>query len=283
MDFLKLFLFFWIMSIVGWIMEVLVCSIEARKFINRGFLIGPYCPIYGFGGVILLMLYPLRDNMFLVFILSIILCSILEYLTSYIMECIFKVRWWDYSNEPFNINGRICLRNALAFGVLGTVLVCFLIPFIYNFLNSLSNNLVITIFVITLIITLTDLILSLNIMQNIKGSIEKMNKDKTVLRDATDDIKAVIKNVLSKKTYFYRRFIKSYDKFEYYRNGFVHKIKNRRKTISFEIFCASGLLVGIIAGIITHHMFYSIFLSLCIAIILNLLYDKIMGGNSDNK
>ena len=110
-------------------------------------------------------------------------------------------------------------------------MVCFLIPFIYNFLNSLSNNLVITIFVITLIITLTDLILSLNIMQNIKGSIEKMNKDKTVLRDATDDIKAVIKNVLSKKTYFYRRFIKSYDKFEYYRNGFVHKIKNRRKTI----------------------------------------------------
>ena len=107
MEILKIYLLFWIFAILGWFMEVIVCSISDGKFSNRGFLIGPYCPIYGFGGILMLLFKDFKDNPVICFLLCMISCSILEYLTSYIMELMFKVRWWDYSNDKFNIKEAI--------------------------------------------------------------------------------------------------------------------------------------------------------------------------------
>ena len=102
------FLLFMTYSILGWILEVSCKLVEKKKFVNRGFLIGPYCPIYGWGALIMtLLLNNYLNNIFTLFIMNILICSVLEYFTSYILEVIFKARWWDYSNKKFNINGPI--------------------------------------------------------------------------------------------------------------------------------------------------------------------------------
>lgn len=108
---------FEIYSVIGWCLETTLVFINTKNFINRGFLIGPYCPIYGFGAVLMILyLTQYRDNILTVFILGAVTCSVLEYLTSYFMELLFKTRWWDYSNHKFNLNGRICGQNSLLFG-----------------------------------------------------------------------------------------------------------------------------------------------------------------------
>ena len=102
------FLLFISYSVIGWIMETILKTIEYKKFVNRGFLIGPYCPIYGCGALLMtFLLQGYAEDPIVLFVFNIIICSILEYSTSYIMEKIFKARWWDYSYTKYNINGRI--------------------------------------------------------------------------------------------------------------------------------------------------------------------------------
>ena len=113
-----LFIIFIFYSFIGWIIESLYVYYCTKKLMNRGFLIGPYCPIYGLGCVLFITLLEKYMNEPLVlFILAITICSVLEYLTSWVMEKLFKARWWDYSDKKFNINGRVCLENMMGFGV----------------------------------------------------------------------------------------------------------------------------------------------------------------------
>lgn len=121
------------MPFLGWVCEDLYCGIPAKKFINRGFFYGPYCPIYGVGA--LLVLYPLlfvKDYPILVFILGVIITSTLEYITSWVMEILFKTRWWDYSKRFMNINGRVCLLNSTLFGIMSIVVVYIIHPVIQD-------------------------------------------------------------------------------------------------------------------------------------------------------
>ena len=100
---------FFIFSFLGWVMEVTLTLITDKKFVNRGFLLGPCCPIYGCGCILLnLLLQNYMNNIIVLFILTMFTCSLLEYITSFLMEKIFKLRWWDYSQMRFNINGRMC-------------------------------------------------------------------------------------------------------------------------------------------------------------------------------
>ena len=117
--------FLWLMiySIIGWVYESTICSIGHRKLINRGFLNGPYCPIYGTGAVlVLLVLGRIQNPVLLFFAGAVVTCS-LEYLTSWLMEKLFHARWWDYSKRKFNIDGRVCLIGAVVFGAFSVVLV----------------------------------------------------------------------------------------------------------------------------------------------------------------
>ena len=99
------FILFIIYSFIGWLMEVTNCLWEKHRFINRGFLIGPICPIYGVGSVLLItLLTRYSDNLLRLFLHAIIICSLLEYFTSFIMEKIFHARWWDYSKKKYNLN-----------------------------------------------------------------------------------------------------------------------------------------------------------------------------------
>lgn len=116
-DFYHILWFFIIYCMAGWIWESCFCSIKAKKWINRGFLLGPYIPIYGCGALsVYLLLYPAQEHLLAVFTGGMILASILEFFTSWIMEKLFAATWWDYSKEKFNIQGRICLKASLLWG-----------------------------------------------------------------------------------------------------------------------------------------------------------------------
>ena len=136
---------FFIYSVIGYIAEVIYVSITEKRFaISRGFLIGPYLPIYAAG--ILSMVFLLdkyKDDLFVLFFMSVVICSFIEYMTSYVMEKLFHLRWWDYSNFKFNINGRICLINSALFGIAGVFGVRYLNPFMCDLVSKLSNTTII--------------------------------------------------------------------------------------------------------------------------------------------
>jgi Predicted membrane protein len=133
-----LILFFTIYSFLGWVLETAFASITAKKFVNRGFLKGPICPIYGFGAVLVIQLSKLLSNafenhfalLFLNILFSIILVTILEYITGLFLEKIFQCKWWDYSDNSFNLHGYICLKYSLLWGLLAFLLIQLMHPII---------------------------------------------------------------------------------------------------------------------------------------------------------
>ncbi len=123
-------LLFFITAFAGSSWEVLLFLFTEHAFINRGVYEGPYLPIYGAGGLLLSMLLSrLREKPLLVFLLSMLICTVLEYFTSLFLECRWGIRWWDYSEHFLNLDGRVCLLGAIVFGLGGTALVCLFLPF----------------------------------------------------------------------------------------------------------------------------------------------------------
>ena len=123
--------FFAIYSFLGWCIEVLYYIKKEHKFVNRGFLYGPFCPIYGAGVVsIIVLLDNFQNNILYLFILAFFLTSFIEYFTGLILEKIFKSKWWDYTNDPFNINGRICLLYSLIWGIASVGVIKIIHPII---------------------------------------------------------------------------------------------------------------------------------------------------------
>ena len=115
--YLHLWIFF-VYAFLGWCTEVSYAALVSGRFVNRGFLNGPWCPVYGFGVVIVLAgLEPLRSNLLLLFLGSVALTAALEWLTGFVLEKLFHQRWWDYSDQPFNLGGYICLRFSIAWGL----------------------------------------------------------------------------------------------------------------------------------------------------------------------
>lgn len=141
MDWTVLFLIWFIYSLLGWIVETLYCSIRQGSFAERGFLSGPICPIYGVGAIYVIFLVdPYVKTLGGLFLLSMVTTSILEYVTSYIMEKLFAMRWWDYSEKKFNINGRVCLENSIYFGILSIILVNWIHPYISFSVHQISDT-----------------------------------------------------------------------------------------------------------------------------------------------
>ena len=141
LPFRQAFLIFTMFSLVGWISEVLYVGIfHEHKFVNRGFLHGPLCPVYGFGGLVILILPASLYNTWIpLFFSSMVMCTLVEYFVSWIMEKMFHARWWDYSHYKLNIKGRVCLLNSVLFGFLGVGVIHFVYPQMLNFLNWLGD------------------------------------------------------------------------------------------------------------------------------------------------
>ena len=126
-SFLRYLLLFFFYSTAGWVVESTYCSIGEKRLVNRGFMTGPMCPIYGTGALVmtLFMYNPYKDRPLIVFLLGMLLCDIVEYFTSVIMETLFHARWWDYTYEFLNIKGRICLKHTLFWGIASVAFVFF--------------------------------------------------------------------------------------------------------------------------------------------------------------
>jgi len=204
-NFFEYFLAFILYSFVGWCAEVVLGFIVHKKFINRGFLLGPYCPIYGCGMMlIVLLLKDYTDNFLVLFILSMVICLVLEYITSYLMELIFKARWWDYSDKKFNINGRVCLEYALLFGIGGTVVMYIVHPFVMNIVSKFSGLILLIVGSILLVGFIIDNIISFD-------AISKINKfEFKEYKDNTEDITNMIKDYLGNYSYMTKRLTKAF-------------------------------------------------------------------------
>lgn len=195
---------FFIYSFAGWLMEVIRVSKKEKKFVDRGFLIGPYCPIYGYGVLLItILLRKYTDDIIVTFFMSLIICGILEYLTSYLMEKIFKARWWDYSDRKFNINGRICLENLIPFGIGGCIIVYIINPFLLGIIDFVPDIIMHILLTFLLIGYITDLIVSLKIILNLKIV-------KKELKDNTDEISEKVKKIILRKSRLYRRLVNAF-------------------------------------------------------------------------
>lgn len=202
---LKIFYIFILYSILGWFMEVVIVSSKKRKITARGFLIGPWCPIYGFGALfITLLLRKYYNDPVALFVMSFLMGTILEYVTSYLMEKLFHARWWDYSNHKFQINGRVSLTTSLGFGALGVILVYILNPFFLRIIKNIPPIVFTIIMIIVLLIFITDVITSYKIISNIK-----ISKDVDI-KDLTDKYTEEVKKVLRNKSIFNRRLLNAF-------------------------------------------------------------------------
>lgn len=220
------FLLYFIYSIIGWFLEVGLAFYEHKKFVNRGFLIGPYCPIYGVGCLLLtILLSKYINEPGVIFAFSIFICATLEYLTSYLMEKIFKLRWWDYSNMKFNINGRICLETLIPFGIIGVLVVKYISPFLINTINSINFNVLVIINIIILSILITDILISFNVVFNLKNVTRNLNKD------STEDIKKAIYKFIHNNIFMYNRIVKAFPNMK----KIINEQKKRNKDIISKI------------------------------------------------
>ena len=126
----KYFVWFVFYSFVGWVYESILCSVEEKHLINRGFLNGPVCPIYGTGAILVILLLGRIENSGLLFVLGVLVTGVLEYATSYAMEKLFHAKWWDYSERRFNIGGRICLIGMIVFGLMSVIIIKLVHPMV---------------------------------------------------------------------------------------------------------------------------------------------------------
>ena len=138
--FFELYAYFMIYSFLGWAMESAYVSINAKKWVNRGFINGPFCPIYGTGALlILLALEPVSDSILLLFLGGFVIATVVEYLIGLILEKLFHATWWDYSQKPFNIKGRVCLERSVEWGVLTTFVMRVVQPVIADFVAAIPR------------------------------------------------------------------------------------------------------------------------------------------------
>lgn len=196
------FIFF---SIIGYIGELIYCFLNKRK--SGKALYGPWCPLYGLGGLLIIsVLSRFESNILLVYVVGVLVSSFTEYFVSLVLEVIFDARWWDYSFKKFNLNGRICLENSLLFGVLAVIVYYLYIPF-RVYLVSICNPLLLRIIVYSIF-----LVISIDGLITILEAIEVKYRLDVIDKEGTDN-KVKLKNKLNKlkSAFNYERLINEFD------------------------------------------------------------------------
>lgn len=214
-----LILWFIIYSFLGWVFEEILGSVKNKKLVNRGFMSGPYCPIYGFGALVYIGLLQLTDNPFLLFFAGGFLACTLEYVTSYLMEKLFGARWWDYSDKPFNLNGRVYLNGFLTFAIAAA-----LMPWVHGGISGFTSLwpdwLVILVCVVVSLSMLFDCLVTAVIFYKFNGDLAKFE---AYLSDAHG-------LNLSDMRFTYRRILKAFPDL----NKHYEKVMRGLRTSSME-------------------------------------------------
>lgn len=228
------FIYFIIIAICGWLMEVTLQLVQKHKFADRGFLIGPYCPIYGCGALLItLFLTKLEEYPLALFSVTILVCGVLEYFTSYIMEKIFHARWWDYSENKFNINGRVCLETIIPFGILGLALIYIVNPFIFDNLARIPESTLNIIAIIIAVIFAIDNLVSFKVISNVRSATKKFDEENP--KDNTEEISQKVKEFLKNKSILNRRLVNAFPKLTATLKEHSKKIKQKTAEMKEEL------------------------------------------------
>ncbi|MCI6731277.1 MAG: hypothetical protein MR487_02985 [Lachnospiraceae bacterium] len=196
-------LFFYIYCFAGWVFESTYVSICHRKLVNRGFLNGPMIPLYGFGAItVLFAALPFREFPVLVYLVGMIAATLLEYVVGVVMEAIFKVRYWDYSSNKFNLKGYICLSSSIAWGFLSVILIYGIHRPIENFVQRQSFFMVSTSAFLITVLFVADFMASLRTALDIRDTIlqaERMKEELNRMRRRIEIIDTFVRADLEER------------------------------------------------------------------------------------
>lgn len=185
----EVFSYFFIYSFLGWVSEVAFHAIKTGKFVNRGFLSGPVCPIYGSGVVaILLILGEYAKKPWCVFLVGVAVPTLLELFTGWILECFFHNKWWDYSDRRFNFKGYICLEFSLLWGIAEVCVISVLHPFLQKFVMLFSELAGTVIVAIALTVLLVDVVVTVLQVLRLNRKLAEIDKMARFMRVGSDFI-----------------------------------------------------------------------------------------------
>ena len=228
-------LFFYTYSFLGWVFESCYVSIRKKRWVNRGFLKGPFLPIYGGGAVMMLFVsYPFKENLILTFFAGAVGATLLELVTGMLLEAIFKVRYWDYSNQKFNYKGHICLSSTIAWGFLTIGMNEVLHPGIIGILALLPERPVRIVMGLVTCFLLTDITISVREaldLRNLLVGMEDMRKEMLLMRRRVDVIIACMDDS-------FREFVEAHPGLEHmeeiYKSVEKRYVKIRQSLPSFD-------------------------------------------------
>ncbi|MCU6687001.1 hypothetical protein OCV99_10650 [Dorea acetigenes] len=187
MDIYYLILYFFTYGFLGWCAEVAYAAVKEKRFVNRGFLNGPICPVYGVGvSAVLLLLEPFENNLVILYVASVIIVTLIEGLTGFALDKIFHHKWWDYSGQPFNIGGYVCPIFSLVWGVACIFIVKVFQPLVYRVAEALPHALGVALIVVLSIVTFADLYVTASGILKFNKRLEMMERIASELRDISD-------------------------------------------------------------------------------------------------
>ncbi|SDX33622.1 putative ABC transporter permease [Eubacterium barkeri] len=224
---------FFIFAVIGWCMEVILKYFQYHRFINRGFLIGPYCPIYGAGVVAVTLLVGgmigRHGTIGETFLAGFVICGILEYFTSWYMEKVFHARWWDYSKKPMNLNGRIWIGNLVLFGVASVGIIWLIDPLYFGLMAGVSPFVIQLLAIIIVVVMLGDYAYSHFLMNLVKREIDSQDADDT------EEISRQVHAMLKDKQLLLRRIEAAYPNAQARPKDLMAARKEAKKAYSFAV------------------------------------------------
>lgn len=188
-NFYELVWIFIVYAFLGWCTEVSYAALDTGKFVNRGFLNGPYCPIYGCGVVVVVtILTPLKDNLLILFVGSFLLTSLLEFVTGFILEKVFHNKWWDYSDKPFNIKGYVCLKFSIYWGLACTFIMDVLHPIIYKGITAIPRLLGFILLLVFMGVFVVDFCITVSTILKFNRRLKAMDEMAAAIHRLSDEI-----------------------------------------------------------------------------------------------
>lgn len=221
----NIIIYFAIYAFLGWCVEVAYAALNTGKFVNRGFLNGPVCPIYGFGVVfIIALLTPIENNAFMLFIGAVFITSFIEYMTGFVLEKVFHHRWWDYSDVPFNIKGYICLKFSLIWGIASIFVIKVVHAVVYDVVKFIPNLVGIILIAIIIISFLIDFMAAVQTVLKLNVRLRKIDAISVEMRNKSDILaKEISKNTIELKKLYDENSVEFKQKHE----ASIAEIKNK--------------------------------------------------------
>lgn len=217
--------YFVIYSFFGWLLESLYKSFYEKKFINSGFLAGPFCPIYGYGALIMyLLLNRFSNNLILLFISAFIVLSIFEYFVGVILEALFNTKYWDYSNYKFNIKGRVCLLNSMYWGILGVIFIKLIHPAIQGLESKIPFEILKIATIVCVLYILIDTIVTI-------VKILKINKKIADLDKITEKIHEIVPHLKEINAVNKTKMLKGIVKIKHTNQSVLDELEERKRLL----------------------------------------------------